>query len=337
MSLVSIKRFLAQAEAEAAYLDVIGTLLDGVSTHALELDRSACGSFRRLIGEIRAGMNAEASFETLRAKSGSAVEAIGEYARETARLVHGQGAEMRNMIAMLATTVVDIGGVGGRAVSRLQTIGDELERTVAVQDVAVLKTRLQACLGDIRQAAKQQKDESTRMVQSLRREISRKQEAGPIIGLDLITDLPGEAVAQAQFQSALRSGDRHHVAVFVLRSVQRINLRFGRSTGDQVVRALKGYLAEQLSPADHMFRWPGPALVALLAGNDPVERVSARLKRILDRPVERSFDVDGQSVRIPLSVAWSLFSLTPSVENLNRQIHDFVASQGVLDEELVPA
>jgi hypothetical protein len=231
MSLVSIKRFLAQAEAEAAYLDVIGTLLDGVAAHALELDRTACGSFRRLIAEIRAGMNAEASFETLRAKSGSAVEAIGEYARETARLVHGQGAEMRNMIAMLATTVVDIGGVGGRAVSRLQTIGDELERTVAVQDVAVLKTRLQACLGDIRQAAKQQKDESTRMVLSLRREISRKQEAGPIIGLDLVTDLPGEVVAQAQFQSALRTGDRHHVAVFVLRSVQRINLRFGRSTG----------------------------------------------------------------------------------------------------------
>jgi hypothetical protein len=75
----------------------------------------------------------------------------------------------------------------------------------------------------------------------------------------------------------------------------------------------------------------------LLAGNDPVERVSARLKRILDQPIERNFNVDGQSVRIPFSVAWSLFSVTPSVENLNRQIHDFVASQGVRDEELVPA
>lgn len=337
MAFVSIKRFLAQAEAEAAYLNVIGTLLDGVAANALELDRAACGRFRKLIGEIRAGMSADASFETMLDDSSAAVQAIGDYARETARLVHAQGAEMRNMIAMLATTVVDIGGVGGRAVTRLQTIGDELERAVAVQDVATLKTRLQLCLGDIRQAAKQQQAESTQMVQALRREISRKQEAGHIIGLDLITDLPGEAVAQAQFLDALRTGERNHVAVFVLCSVQRINLRFGRSTGDEAVRALKQYLADQLSPADHMFRWPGPALVALLAGNDPFDRVSARLKRLLEKPIERTFEVDGHAVRIPLSVAWSVFALSPSIENLNRQIHDFVASQGIHDEELVPA
>jgi GGDEF domain-containing protein len=337
MAFLSIKRFLAQAEAEAAYLNVIRTLLDGVSANALELDHTACGKFRGLIGEVRAGMNAEASFETMLDNSSAAARAIGEYARETARLVHAQGAEMRNMIAMLATTVVDIGGVGGRAIARLQTIGDELERSVAMQDVATLKTRLQLCLGDIRQAARQQQAESTQMVQALRREISRTQEAGHIIGLDLITDLPGEAVAQAQFLDALRTGVRNHVAVFVLCGVQRINLRFGRSTGDDVVRAFKQYLADQLSPADHMFRWPGPALVALLAGTDPLDRVSARLKRLLEKPIEPTFDVDGHAVRIPLSVAWSVFALSPSIENLNRQIHDFVASQGIHDEELVPA
>ncbi len=337
MAFVSIKRFLARAEAEAAYLNVIGTLLDAVAASALELDCAACASFRKLIGEIRQGIHPEASIETLLAQSDSAVQAIGEYARETARLVHTQGAEMRNMIAMLATTVVDIGGVGGRAVTRLQTIGDDLEKAVALPDVATLKTRLQLCLGDIRQAAKQQQAESTQMVQSLRREISRKQESGRIIGLDLITDLPGEAVAQAQFRDALRSGERKHVAVFVLCSVQRINLRFGRGVGDDAVRALKQYLAEQLTPADHMFRWPGPALVALLAGTDPFDRVSARLKRFLEEPIERAFHVDGHAVRIPLSVAWSVFALSPPIEDLNRQIHDFVASQGVPDEDLMPA
>ena len=175
------------------------------------------------------------------------------------------------------------------------------------------------------------------MVQFLRREISRKQEAGRIIGLDLITDLPGEAVAEAQFLDALRTGDRAHVAVFVLCSVQRINLRFGRATGDDVVRALKNYLADHLSPADHMFRWPGPAMVALLAGTDPIERVSGRLSRFLDIPIEPTFDVDGPSERIPLTVTWSVFPIAPSVDNLNRQIHDFVASQSVHEEHLVPA
>ena len=334
MAFVSIKRFLAQSEAEGACRNAVAMLLEGVATHALELDRAACRSFRQLIGELRASMNAEASAGTLVAQAGLAVQAIGDYARQITCLVHAQGAEMRNMIAMLASTVVEIGGVGGRAVVRLQTIGDDLERAVAVEDAATLRTHLQACLGDIRKEAKQQKAESAQIVQALRREISRKQEAGRIIGLDLVTDLPGEAVAQAQFSSALRSGDRKHVAVFVLGSVRRINLSFGRTTGDEVVRALKQYLAEQLAPGDHMFRWPGPAVVVLLAGSEPFERVCSRLKRLLDQPIDRAFDVDGRSVSIPLSIAWSVFALSSPLADLSRQIHDFVASQGLQDEDI---
>ncbi|MGB7762832.1 MAG: GGDEF domain-containing protein [Bryobacteraceae bacterium] len=333
---MSIKRFLAQSETEVAYRNALAMLLEGVAAHALELDRAACRGFRQAIGEIRGGMNPEAGAVILLAKAGSAVQAIEDYARQTASLVQAQGAEMRNMIAMLAGTVVDIGGVGGRAVERLQKIGDDLERAAAVEDVATLKKRLQACLGEIREEAKQQKAESTQMVQALRREVSRKQ-AGRIVGLDLVTDLPGEAVAQAQFASALRSGDRKHVGVFVLGSARLINLRFGRATGDDAVRALKQYLAEQLAPGDHMFRWPGPAVVALMAGTDPFERVSIRLKRLLEKPIERTFDVDGHSVSIPLPVAWSVLALSPPLENLNRQIHDFVASQGAQDEEPIPA
>jgi len=332
MAFVSIKRFLAQSETEITYLEAIGTLLDGIAAHALELDRAACRGFRELIAGIRGEVNAQAGAGTVLAKAGAAVHAIGEYTRQTASLVHAQAAEMRNMIAMLASTVVDIGGAGERAVSRLQKIGDDLERAAAAEDIAGLRTRLQACLGEIREEAKKQRSESSQLVQALRREVSRKQDAGRIVGLDLVTDLPGEAAAEAQFEIALRGGGQRHVAVFVLASARRINLRFGRAAGDEVVRALKQYLGEQLAPGDQLFRWPGPALVALLAGTEPFDGVSARLKNVLEKPIERTFDVGGQAVSIPLSVAWSVFALSPPMADLDRQIHDFVASQGLHEE-----
>jgi hypothetical protein len=86
-----------------------------------------------------------------------------------------------------------------------------------------------------------------------------------------------------------------------------------------------------------MFRWPGPAIVALLASTEPFERVRARLKRFLEKPIERTFDINGRSVLIPLSIAWSVFALSSPLAVPNRQIHDFIAGQGYRDEDPISA
>jgi hypothetical protein len=87
-----------------------------------------------------------------------------------------------------------------------------------------------------------------------------------------------------------------------------------------------------LDSGDIMFRWPGPAIVAVLAGTEPFERVRDRLNRILDKPVERSVDVDGHADSIPLSIAWSAFPLSVPLAVPNRQIYDFIAAQGFENE-----
>jgi GGDEF domain-containing protein len=125
--------------------------------------------------------------------------------------------------------------------------------------------------------------------------------------------------------------------VFVLESAQRINLRFGREAGDKVIRELKEYIAGQLQPGDRMFRWPGPAVVALLASADPFDRVRNRLKRFLEKPIELTLDFNGRSVLIPLTIAWSVFAVSMPLAGLNRQIHDFIAGQGYRDEDPIPA
>jgi GGDEF domain-containing protein len=322
-----------RSDEEAACRQVISILLEGIATHALDLDRDARRNFRERIGEIRRGMNAGASAGTLIENAGLAERAIGDYARQTTRLVRSQGAEMQNMIAMLTRVVSDIGGVGGRAMARLRKIGDDLERVAALVGVSTLKGRLRDCLADIRTEAKQQESESDRMVQVLRGEMSRKQEAWRNLGLEPVIDLPSELVAQAQLLSALRSGGQQYVAVFVLASARRINLRLGRAAGDEVVRALKHYLAGHLASNDRMFRWSGPAIVASLATTESSERVHDRLSRFLDKPIERTFEVNGRPVSIPLSVAWSIFSLSQPLADLNRQVNDFVAMQDCQDED----
>lgn len=337
MALLSVKRFLTQLEEEAAYRKVISMLLEGVATHALNLDRDACRSFCERIGEIRRALASETTVESLLVDAGAAVQAIGDYARETNRLMQTQGVEMQTMIAMLAGSSADIGGVAGRASAPPQKIGNGMERAAAVEDASSLEARPQASLDDMQEDAKRPKAEPDQMVEALRRDVSRKQATSRNLGLDPVTELPWETAAQTQFLSALRAGEQKHVAVFVLGSAQRINLRFGRAAGDEVIRALKQYLAGRLESGDRMFRWPGPAIVALLASTEPFERVRARLKRFLEKPIERTFDINGRSVLIPLSIAWSVFALSSPLAVPNRQIHDFIAGQGYRDEDPISA
>jgi GGDEF domain-containing protein len=322
MALTSDKRHLVKSEEEAAYRRVIRMLLDGISVSAVSLDSGTRRNFRKRIGEIRQEMAVETTVVTLLVNAGAAVETIREYSRETNRLLHVHSAEMQDMMAMLTHTMVEIGGVGETAVARLRKLGDELEDATEMDAVSSLKDRLRECLGAIRTEAKLQETDADRMVQGLRQEVSRKQ------GLDPVTGLPGEAAAQAQFLSAIREGAPKHAAVFVLVSSRLINLRFGRPAGNEAIRLLKRFLAEQLDSGDILFRWSGPAIVAVLAGTEPFERVHDRLNRFLDKPVERSVDVSGQADSIPLSIAWSAFPLSVPLAVPNRQIHDFIAAQG---------
>jgi GGDEF domain-containing protein len=233
---------------------------------------------------------------------------------------------MQEMIASLTHAPAGAGGNGGHAGSPVLKIAAGLE-TAAGEKASALKEHLPESLDGVEEDANRQEAESDQMVQLPARNL----------GIDPVTGLPWEGAAQAHFLAAIRNGEQKHVVVFVLGSAQRINLRFGRAAGDQVIRALKEHLAGQLDSGDRMFRWPGPAIVALLATSDPFDRVRTRLKRVLDKHIEREFDINGRSVLIPLTTAWSVFALSIPLAVPSRQIHDFIAGQGYREEDPIPA
>jgi GGDEF domain-containing protein len=338
MALMSVKRYLTQMEEEAAYRKVVSMLLDCVAASALNLDQEKFESFRSRIVELRQEISAVTTVESLIAYAGEAVQAIGDFSRETSGLIHTQIDEMQKMIGTLATKPPGAGGTEVREASPPVTPRVDSPQVSAVaQEVSILKARLRASLASIRDGTAHPKPELERLAQAPDSKVPGKQEPPRTIDIDPITELPCEAAARAQFLSALHSGTQRHAVVFVLGSAQRINLRFGRAAGDEILRELKRYVAGQLQPGDRMFRWPGPAVVALLAGTEQFDRVRTRMKRFLEKPIEREFDINGRSVLIPLSIAWSVFPVALPLAGLNRQIHDFIASQGYRDEDPVPA
>ncbi len=336
MAMVSIKRHMAQSEQEIALRQVVTLLLDGIATRVAQGDRNEYETFQSNMRRIQSEVETEASGDTLLVSAGSVVQALGDYGQNTTRFIRKQGVELQNIISMLTRTVISIGAGGDRSVQRLQEIGKKLESAVELEDVQILKARLGDCLDTVREECAQQKTEANELVDSLHREIeSTKERATDLTqsqDLDPVTGLLVQEAAEAALQVLLKKGGRRYLVTAVVNRMQPINARFGHTVGNQVLRTFKDFFEKQITPGDRLFRWNGPALVALLERTESLEAVRSEVRKMLDRTInDVLFDVGGRQVLIPISAAWSVFMLIPPITTATKQIQTFIASQGGRD------
>jgi GGDEF domain-containing protein len=300
----------------------------------VEGDRAGYDAFRTEMEQIRQRAIQDATPESLFVTAGSAVQAMENYNRQISAFLRKQGSELQCIVSMLFETIITIGGENMRSAQRLQELGDKLERVGALEDLQKLKSSLGDCLHSFREEAQRQKAESEETIQSLQQEIERVHEragSATFEDLDPVTTLPRQAAGLQAMQEAIQSGKRRYVVAMVVNRMQSVNARFGFHVGDRILRAFKENVEKQLMRADKLFRWEGPAIVVMLERKEPIEQVRAQIRRILDGRLEEIFDVEGRSVMIPISAAWSAFTLMPPLANATKQIQAFIASQGSRD------
>ena len=78
---------------------------------------------------------------------GAVLKALEDYNARTTRHLRMQGAELYHMIAMLTRTVATLGSGNEQSVSRLREIEGQIEKTSGIEDVRVLKLRLERVPG----------------------------------------------------------------------------------------------------------------------------------------------------------------------------------------------
>ena len=235
-------------------------------------------------------------------------------------------------MSMLFETIIKIGGENMRSAQRLQELGDKLERVEALEDLQTLKSSLGDCLRSVREEAQRQKEESHEIIQSLQQEVERHERAGSMFeDLDPVTRLPRQAAGLKAMHEAIQGGKRRYIVAMVVNRMQSVNARFGFHVGDRILRVFKDHVERHMMRADQLFRWEGPAIILMLDRTDSIEQVRAQIRRILDGRLEETFHVEGRSVMIPISAAWSAFPLMPPLANAAKQIQAFIASQGCRD------
>jgi GGDEF domain-containing protein len=330
--MISLKAFLARdTDAETAYRRVIGLFLQGISLHAVEGDKADHDRFREDIDKCLSVLSPQTPVSELLVVVGGALRSMEDYNQRTSKFVRRQNTELQHMVAMLTQTIITIGASSEHSVNRLQNIEKSIESTQAMEDIQILKLRLSECLEAVRdEAARQQKD-GRAALESLKRELESSQElAGSFKAqpeLDATTGLPGKSEAQRAIREAIESPQGKFLVIAVCSRVQAVNARFGYAVGDKILKAFAEHFKKGLSARDQLFRWQGPALVALLHRAERIERVRTEIRQFADTRFEKTVEVGQRTVLIPISAIWSIYPVAPPVDAFFKQLEVFTAAQ----------
>jgi GGDEF domain-containing protein len=332
--MISLRKFWTAAEQEpdpAGVARVVGLLIQGIALHAVEGDPLEYQIFRHEIQQQIEAVEANPPPAELLVSVGAVLQALEGYNARTTRHLRMQGTELYHMITMLTRAVETLGAGSEKSVGQLREIEGKIEKTSVIEDVRMLKLRLGECLDGIRVEAERQKADSSRAVASLREEIRDSQErisaagAGPV--LDPTTGVPARVAAAAALAEWVLNPKPPYVALFVVDRIQLLNSRFGYEVGDRVLKTYLEELRIHLPPGDQIFRWSGPAFLALLNRPDTIDKVRDQLRFALQGKIERNFELSKRTVLLSITATWAIFPVAPPLEELIGRLDTFLAAQ----------
>jgi GGDEF domain-containing protein len=289
---------------------IISVLLQGLALHSFCHDEGEFEDFQRSLRKLRDQFATADDDDSKLLLAGAAIRTLEEHSLAASRALATRQNELEGAIALLSDSLLTVSHASETQALELK----ESERDVALarqtHDMIAARERLTFCLEDIR-------------IQVVKREQTPSlpySDAGADI--DTVTGLPGSRQAIDAIIAAWNRREDYNAAVFAVRRLDTINLRFGFEAGDEILRVMSGHLNGFFAATRLLFRWRGPYLLGLVAkGTAP--RISAELQRFTAMKLQHSLTRKDREVILPVSMICALVPLqAKSIEDMIRSLDE---------------
>ena len=346
--MISLKRYLSSntTETEETLRQLIALFVRKIGESAVVVDQHELEAFRDEIRRVQEALTSDLPMENMLIVTGSATQALETYNKRVMRTIGNQGNDVQAILKLLQDHLGKMTGANNHSIESLGKVGEELERFKGFKDLQPLKLHLTQCLSGLRTEIEREKSASKELIERLQIDIEgfresdrarshpdraqlkpdREQPAS-----DPATGLQRQGECIAAIQAAIDKGTRHYAVVMVVSRVQPINARFGRAAGDLMLLRFKEMMEIRIVAPDRLFRWSGPAMVAILERPQPLTIIRLVVKRLVDVRTEETFQFGDRAVLVPISATWCVFPLEATPAATEKQIHAFIASQGNRD------
>lgn len=333
----SIRRHMDSQEQELneALIRSLRLLIQGIELHSFQGDEADYTRFREDLQRLQASWAEPPTPTDVLVTTGALLKSYEEYNRRAKVFFGVQTAELQTMVGMLTKTLASIASASERSVQRLQTIERQIQKASVIEDYLLLKVRLEECLGNLGDEIEHQKLAAV-SASALQEQLVQRAPAGNVGDLetDKVTGLRTRAVAERKIEACLQAKRPTYAALFILDRLALMNARYGYAVGDEMLRFMVQNIGQGLSGDDALFRWAGPAVLAVLERARPAAEVRTEILRITAKKLTRNIETSGRSVMLPLAVTWALFPLAgeDSAQRLHQKLDTIVAKSTLGDQ-----
>jgi GGDEF domain-containing protein len=210
------------------------------------------------------------------------------------------------------------------------------------EEPELMRQLLTGCLSSLRESFLGKQKSSEVLIASLRDRIQLLEQLGPSVPVlasaaqaapplavvsDPCTGLPAKSEAEAALQRVAGSS-QSYIAVFYAHRMNLINARFGEEIGNEIILFCSQHIATTLiRPADLLFRWSGPAFVAILEREESPPAVAGEVRRVVSAPLSRFFDNSSRTMYLPIRLTGETFpAASQDYATIGEQIANFIHS-----------
>jgi GGDEF domain-containing protein len=285
--------------------------------------------FHESIKKLEAQLAEQPEPQTALVVATSAVKEMEYYSRQIEKTAKSLAVELRAMVNMLTKKVVEISEAGEKASTNLEAIRHQLVKASQIEDVRVLRMRLGEALEELQAETIRQKKTTDGLTRDFQDDMdrlrSKTQRPSPKREIDPVTGLAGQREVRECLLSLLKKGGQHYAAVLSINRLDTINNRYGAGIGDQMFLATSQHFAQRLSAQDHLFRWNGSTLLAMLERSGTLQDVQAEIDRIASARLEKTVKLDQRSILLTVSADSMVIPLSecPTPGLLMKKIDDF--------------
>lgn len=331
--MISLKRYLEAAQTEElarVRARVNHLLLEAIRLHAVEADPCDLERFRAEMAELDGRLEAVRSPEDALIVAGAAIKALEAYNHRVGRLIRAQVLELQQMVAVLTEGLERLSAGSERSLANLKDISRRVERVSTIEDIRLLKARLAECVRELEQEAARHREDSARLITHLKTEVARLSGgSGRELRFDPVTGLAGRPEAERAIEAACAEKRHAYVAVFVVERLALVNNRFGYAAGDQLLRAFAARLRPFLRAGDALFRWSGPAFLALLEREAPEAVLEREVRHFAAQRQEEFIELQARSGLVSVTASWAILPVFQfdAAQSVIARIDRFVAWQ----------
>lgn len=288
-----------------AWMSLAFSVISSLATSAFRRNEADYQLFSQELLQALAHLKSDTSRVSVLRWAEKLSRTIEHYHQNSQNLVNASTSELQGIIHVLLSALDSMQLEYDGTASDLENIENKIDNTQTVEELVTAREDLTQALRKLAAAARTRKQENSRLISNLHERIlilekscspatqpaERSTEVrngtahpkdAPQVMLDPLTGLPNREAAENAIITLKESPAGTYLASFYIRNMRQLNLRFGDKICDEVLFLFAQRIANDLlRSGDHVYRWRGPAFLALVKREENLNEVKREVQRFL--------------------------------------------------------